>query len=239
MRKLLCGLAVASSALWSAGAAHAQRNALTEEEIAQGWILLFDGKTTAGWNIEGDAEVVDSVLVLGGTRATRAGPAVPIGRTFELRLEYRTDPGTWVPAKPGWLPPISFRMDTSSWLSESSVSRGLDRFSKDQKEWIEIIYTGDDKKVSSRFRALGGAAFVSQEQGGNTEQGTTSISFEMPAGPKLHLRNVKLKTEPVQTPLIYHAAAVLGILLIAVVAFVVIRARRGKLHGGGQQVTGG
>ena len=32
-----------------AGAALAAENTLTDQEVAAGWKLLFDGKTTAGW----------------------------------------------------------------------------------------------------------------------------------------------------------------------------------------------
>jgi hypothetical protein len=40
-------------------------NTLTPKEIADGWVLLFDGETTFGWKIDGAAEVKDGVLILG------------------------------------------------------------------------------------------------------------------------------------------------------------------------------
>ena len=42
--------------LLAAAAASAQTNSLTPKEAAEGWILLFDGKTTFGWTAEGKAE---------------------------------------------------------------------------------------------------------------------------------------------------------------------------------------
>ncbi len=48
-----------------AGAAWAQDNALTPDEEAAGWKLLFDGTTTTGWTVQGDAEgwaAVDGTL---------------------------------------------------------------------------------------------------------------------------------------------------------------------------------
>lgn len=45
---------------------------LTPKEIVEGWILLFDGETTMGWEIEGEAKVDKGVLVLGGTKPTKA-----------------------------------------------------------------------------------------------------------------------------------------------------------------------
>src|SRR5262245_37459496 len=46
----------------------AKPNTLTPKEIADGWILLFDGETTFGWNVLGDAEVKEGVLKVGGAK---------------------------------------------------------------------------------------------------------------------------------------------------------------------------
>src|SRR5262245_24547748 len=56
----------------AARANEAKPNMLTPQEIAEGWLLLFDGETTFGWQIDGDVAVKDGVLVLGGSRATKA-----------------------------------------------------------------------------------------------------------------------------------------------------------------------
>lgn len=40
-------------------------NTLTPQEIADGWLLLFDGETTFGWKIEGEAKVENGALILG------------------------------------------------------------------------------------------------------------------------------------------------------------------------------
>jgi len=48
----------------------AKPNTLTPNEIADGWILLFDGETTFGWKAEGDVKVKDGSLVIGGDKAT-------------------------------------------------------------------------------------------------------------------------------------------------------------------------
>jgi hypothetical protein len=41
-------------------------NLLTPKEIANGWLLLFDGETTFGWKVDGEAKVKDGVLRVGG-----------------------------------------------------------------------------------------------------------------------------------------------------------------------------
>src|SRR6188768_3170029 len=83
MRLALCLAAVrlasatfAVSAVLFAGSASAQEkpkpNTLTPKEIADGWILLFDGETTFGWKIDGAAEVKDGTLILGKGKKTTA-----------------------------------------------------------------------------------------------------------------------------------------------------------------------
>ena len=56
-------------------------NTLTKEEAQKGWLLLFDGETTFGWKIDGEAKVEDGALVLGGKKKTTAEP------TARFRLE--------------------------------------------------------------------------------------------------------------------------------------------------------
>jgi hypothetical protein len=62
---------------------------------AQPEVPLFDGKTTSGWVIEGDAEVKDGVFVLGGNQKTHARIAADFSSDFELHLEYRTENNKW------------------------------------------------------------------------------------------------------------------------------------------------
>ena len=45
---------------------------LPPKEAAAGRLMLFDGVTTFGWRIEGEAAVKDGWLILGGTKATTA-----------------------------------------------------------------------------------------------------------------------------------------------------------------------
>jgi hypothetical protein len=63
-------------------------NTLTPQEIADGWILLFDGETTFGWKTEGDAKVEDGALVLGGDKETTATATTTFG-SCRLELEGR------------------------------------------------------------------------------------------------------------------------------------------------------
>ncbi|MBA4188176.1 MAG: hypothetical protein C0467_09180 [Planctomycetaceae bacterium] len=67
-------------------------NTLTPKEIADGWLLLFDGETTFGWTIDGEAAVKDGWLVLGGTKATTAtfNTSLP-ANIVKFQVEYADD----------------------------------------------------------------------------------------------------------------------------------------------------
>ncbi|MDL2266331.1 DUF1080 domain-containing protein [Parabacteroides sp. OttesenSCG-928-G07] len=80
-------------------------NALTEKEKADGWILLFDGKTTTGWRgahkaafpdhgwVVRDGELV--VLASGGGESTNGGDIVSLNQysAFELSVDFKITPG--------------------------------------------------------------------------------------------------------------------------------------------------
>src|SRR5438105_1333805 len=60
-------------------------NALTPKEIAEGWILLFDGETTFGWQIDGEVQVKDGAFEIGGDKLTTVRWSTPF-RDFDLKL---------------------------------------------------------------------------------------------------------------------------------------------------------
>jgi hypothetical protein len=78
-------------------------NTLTSKEIADGWILLFDGETTFGWQIEGDAKAEKGELILGGDKATtvESTTSLPWSRahavSMETRWEGKDSPTFWFP----------------------------------------------------------------------------------------------------------------------------------------------
>jgi hypothetical protein len=86
MRRALC-----LAAFLVAGGASAQDkpkpNTLTPQEVADGWILLFDGETTFGWKIDGTAEVKDGMLIFGDAKARATATFTTIFETYEARLE--------------------------------------------------------------------------------------------------------------------------------------------------------
>jgi len=96
----LASLALACTLGCSAASAEEKLNELTAEESSQGWKLLFDGKSTAGWHNykKQGAEVGPGWKIADGalTRADKgAGDILTNGEydAFELKLEFSISPG--------------------------------------------------------------------------------------------------------------------------------------------------
>ena len=94
-------------------------NSLTPEEIAQGWILLFDGATSFGWSVEGEVGVAQGALVLGGEEPTHAHSTTAFewsgNHTFSAELEVR-----WEGEEPPRIQPFG---DSIGWLTLNESSR--------------------------------------------------------------------------------------------------------------------
>ena len=80
-----------SSPATAAGAADAPKpNTLTPKEIADGWILLWDGETTFGWRSPNDSKwtIADGMLA---PQAGKPGLLVTTAtfRDYELQFDYR------------------------------------------------------------------------------------------------------------------------------------------------------
>jgi len=74
-------------------AGDAKPNTLTTQEIADGWILLFDGETTFGWKVEGTVKVADSTLLLGGVDKDSVAVTTTQFGDCELKFDYRMEAG--------------------------------------------------------------------------------------------------------------------------------------------------
>jgi len=202
---------------------------------AQPQAPLFDGKTTSGWVIEGDAEVKDEVLVLGGNKKTRVRIAADFSPEFELQMEYSTEN----------IKPIQIEMHHRNFLGHGSGSMSLGRTSKKPGEWIEAVVSGKEDPAGkgwvthSKWRVVGDAAFTDQPLGGSRDVPNSAfVAFEIPAGQKLYLRNVRVKTEPAASALwllVFPAAGLVVVLVVAASAWAIMKKRRaptqGAVHG--------
>src|SRR6516225_10081806 len=87
---IVAALLALAAALPAAAQDKAKPNTLTPKEIADGWILLFDGETTFGaTDLDGVARVADDLLILGGNgKTTRFG--IDTGfLDYEISFEHR------------------------------------------------------------------------------------------------------------------------------------------------------
>lgn len=88
-RLLLSALLLLPAAAFADDTPKAKPNTLTPQEIAEGWILLFDGETSFGW--KGDAKAADGEMRIAGQAP--ASPTSVLGLNFELAFEYKADAG--------------------------------------------------------------------------------------------------------------------------------------------------
>lgn len=90
MKRLTLVLAVLCSSLPVRAEDQASHNTLTPKEVADGWILLFDGKTTFGWTSPNDSKwtILDEMLA-----PQRAKPGLLINSStfsdYYLNLEFQ------------------------------------------------------------------------------------------------------------------------------------------------------
>ena len=120
MKRPLCALTLLLVAALPASAADekAEPNTLTPKEIADGWLLLFDGQTTFGWKIDGEAKAENGVLVLGGSKATKAETTTPLpsdgALDYALEMETSWEGGT----------PPKYSLGGSEWTTLADASKG-------------------------------------------------------------------------------------------------------------------
>ena len=168
MPRLLPLLAV----LFVAGPAAADEpkpNTLTPREIADGWLLLFDGETTFGWQVEGDATVKDGALVLGGRQATVATLTTKFV-AYDLRME---------------------TAGHGSVMFQSGAGRaGVGLANQPSRLSLEVR-PGDGWDAGSN--SVVGPDRVVRQNGEVTTAGPAVFRIEVPAGGTLSVKSVKLK----------------------------------------------
>lgn len=96
----LCLTLAVLLAVVAAGAAQTA-NTLTAEEADSGWLLLFDGQNLRRLGIQGEYQIQDGVLRVGGDQ-----PAVVVLRghfldDFEIRFDYQLSGISGVSPLPG------------------------------------------------------------------------------------------------------------------------------------------
>lgn len=169
MRRLLCLAAILGALCTIRAADEPKPNTLTPQEIADGWILLFDGETTFGWQAKGNAKVDKGVLVIGGAEPATLQTTTQFGiceLAFECRVEGKATEATLTIHGINAL----VRPATDEWL------RNRIKFAAGRTEITSI-----GKGTTSTTVA-------------NVEAATPSpVLLSVPADGKVSLRNVKLR----------------------------------------------
>jgi hypothetical protein len=162
------GLLLAAGMTCGAAAAGEKKpNSLTPKEIADGWLMLFDGETTFGWKAEGLVAVKDGVLIVGGEKGGKLSSTSEFGR-MEYSLEIATK-GTgckWsLGGNPGKLDmeSIGVGMDATGFIS-GGERRSPVRFEvppggivEIRRLWVrpvETKYVFNGKELPGRFLPL-------------------------------------------------------------------------------------
>jgi hypothetical protein len=143
---------------------------LTPEEIAQGWIMLFDGETTFGWKTEGDVKVEDANLRLGGDKAASITTTSRFG-PCRIAIEYRRS-GKVQFAIAGDTVEITKEFDQSS-------------------PWTALAIVADEIGFSSMEASGIGKEWKRVQPRGPVP--AAPIRFEIEPGGKLELRSIKLQ----------------------------------------------
>lgn len=169
-------LFVALPLLLTAAEDQAKSNTLTPKEIADGWILLFDGETTFGWKLDGEAKVQAGALVIGGDKESTLVTTSVFGEC-DLQFQYSGEAASTAKCVLG------------------GHERGLMLKPSAPDRWVQADFTHKSKSASGSFSNLNGAektvafAFRTAER----KMNSAATGFRVPVGTKLELRSVKLK----------------------------------------------
>jgi hypothetical protein len=183
MRCCLCALLLLAVPQAARAGEDKIANPLTAAEIAEGWLLLFDGQTTFGWDIEGEASAAKGVLTLGGKKTTVALFNTQFNN-FEVRLECRCEgdeAGKLLVRRGG---------------AVSSYS--LERSPAGNPNWdvlklkVRFDPASKTEKSDLDYSAAGGGQTTSQGSADGVT-GPAQLRIEVPRGSRVLLRNVKVR----------------------------------------------
>jgi hypothetical protein len=185
MRNILCSIAFLLAMTSSQAAEEAKPNTLTPKEVADGWILLFDGDTTFGWQVQGEAKVADGTLILGGPMGCVLRSTCDFGAAYDLRFDCRWEGKATGEGLREPYVSVHMRDGAGSYfaLLEAIAGRqgwhgGSVSVKSDAKQGAQTVQMKLEKHHSEAIWRTG-----SLQQ----------VIFGAPAGTKLFLRNVKLK----------------------------------------------
>jgi hypothetical protein len=153
----------------------ARPNTLTAKEVADGWILLFDGESTFGLKVDGDVKAADELLLIGG--AKKAAVSTVAGfLDYDLSLECKVEAGSF---QPGWQ--AAGRKSSNPWKATPG-------------RWGTLLLQVRGSQASEEFKYSDtpGSGVAGGGRGG-VPWGVSHVVLGTGADSKVAVRNVKLR----------------------------------------------
>jgi hypothetical protein len=171
-------LMMLAAALPATAQDNAKANTLSPKEVADGWILLFDGATTFGCKADGNVQISEGQLIIGGNKPATVTSTTAFG-DYDLVFEYYQE------GKGGFLP---------GWKAAKRAS--LQNF-KLYGDWLRVVLhvRGSEERDSMEYAAIngGGKGGSGMPAAGRQPWGASRIVLATEADCKATVRNVKLR----------------------------------------------
>ncbi len=174
-------------------------NSLSEQELAEGWILLFDGETTFGWKANSDANwnVADGVISVDSGTKGLLNTTTPLG-DFVLKVDFRAPKGTnsgvflRTPLEPRDPASDCYELNiadetVSPFPTGSFVGRQKATGTHDTTDWRTFTVTADGGHFTV---AIDGEQVLEYTDPQSLGRGHIGLQFNQG---KVEFRNVKLK----------------------------------------------
>ena len=197
---------ILSTAVWvclctlcSAG----EHNKLSKEEVADGWILLFDGETLFGWETHGECtwKVADGILMCDTGKDGWLGTTSEF-TDFVLKLQYRIsangNSGVFFRADKGPQPWVTgYEMQiwdkdennpTGSIYNVKKAEHPGGKLVTDVEKWQDVEIAANGERITV---TLNGQKVVDGSDGKHS-RGVIGVQYHYP-GMKMEVRDVKLK----------------------------------------------
>jgi hypothetical protein len=194
----LCLLLVFASLSFGDDDPKAKPNTLTPKEIADGWILLFDGESTFGWKAldESKWSVVDGMLAPQGDKPALLVSTTPFA-DYDLSLQYLGKKDTKISVFVG--------CDAEGHIGEAvkngpQSTREIPLPFPSLENWLTLTAEVREGAVK-RYQVAGSAGFGTAFQVPRTENKAASGYLAL-SGSKFIVRNIKLK--PVNTKSLFN-----------------------------------
>jgi hypothetical protein len=159
-------------------------NTLTPKEIADGWLLLFDGASDFGWKVDGSIKASEGKLALSGESAGK-GTARFTGRIqdFELRFEY---------ALAGKTPRPTLTLRRAD-KANSQVIELANSDKSDTSKWVTAMVTYEAGRLSISSTLYRSDARTVSPQQPMIAGGGAQLEWSVAGDSMLFLKNVKLR----------------------------------------------